>query len=436
MPGKRHDYTNKEYRTLIRDNKLSGKFLDKYGENYTRAKTDDLAKFCNRYIIRKKQKEAEEKNKKKEKKKKEAKSEVDWDPIKTIKDGEKEEKKEEKNEDDGWGEDGDIFGLDGPAVELKVNKPPNPEKEKELEVINIEQPSIPKEEKIFEKEVEVEDESFHGIPFYDLSSIQVQGTVNDPEIKAFKEISKETGQPVNNVTVPRNVKYKKNDEAEKKINLYFSRFPNISEECKDLTFKSSDEKLTYIQSRLGTKGANDIMKDTFMRVLQAAEHMPYIDEYVYLDGFGDAIHQQRDTIGSLIDEIMCAYADDMEGFMNLAPEYRLGLVVLGTAFSVHNANIPIKRNESAKRILENQKFMEEMKKKKESEESKNRLEFEKKQREQQLEILRKKQELEKKKKEQQENDAKNMKSKLDVKPIQQKTNQVISDNIDDIINVR
>ena len=407
MPVSRHKYTNKEFRQMIRDNKLSGKFREKYDENYTRAKTDQLAKFCERYVIKKNKQSTKKKVKPIINKKKHIEEtttvEEPIDELKKIEVGiaGKPERRLASGEKTLLDEDFDLSDIeDEQEPEPEPEQEPTPEPEPKQE---------PKEEP--KEEPEPKPVMLDGVEFFDLSEMRNDKVVTDPEIKAIKQTNP-TGQP--KLTNPgKKVKYKKNDEAEKKINLYLGKFPNIDEECKALTFKSSDDKLAYIQGRLGTRTSNDIIKHTFMRVLGSVEYMPYIDEYVYLDGFGEAINEQRDTIGSIIDEIMCEYGDDLDAFTNLKPEYRLMLVILGTVYSTHTSNIPKRHQQAALKILEQQKKMEELRKQQLAVDSQKRAEFERKHRLQQLEEAKKKKEVEEKKQKETEAAKKNLVSQLD-----------------------
>lgn len=165
----------------------------------------------------------------------------------------------------------------------------------------------------------------------------------------------------NNEKKENKVTYKIIEEDEKKANLYLDKFPKLKNDIKNLNFRNSNEKLKFIQSKLNSCNSNDIIKNTFMTILQSAEHTPYIDNYIYLEGFGENIGQQKQTIDDLIDEILCEYADDIQEYMNLKPEYRLGIVILCTMYATHSSNINSRRQQAAVKILENNKRMEKIK---------------------------------------------------------------------------
>jgi hypothetical protein len=154
------------------------------------------------------------------------------------------------------------------------------------------------------------------------------------------------------VKQPKNEEYYLLDEAcEKKINLYISKFPVIQKRIESGEFRSSKEKLEFIEKIMAGSSTNEMFKMAFITGIGSLENAPIISRFLELEGFSNTLMERKSTIDDLIDELLIKYADDFDKYTALGPEYRLALVLVCAIYATHTGNKYKKRADAANKIL-------------------------------------------------------------------------------------
>lgn len=132
--------------------------------------------------------------------------------------------------------------------------------------------------------------------------------------------------------------YTYEESAEIKIRKYVELYPNLKPITSSPDFKSSTEKLAYIEHYLNSTRMNANVTNWLFMATTALERNDKVNEYIKLKGYTRALNTRKHEIETYIEELKIKYMDEVGSMLEMPVEARLGLVFAEVALSVHISN--------------------------------------------------------------------------------------------------
>lgn len=129
-----------------------------------------------------------------------------------------------------------------------------------------------------------------------------------------------------------------NESAEIKCRRYVERFPNLKPIAASPEFKSSEEKLRYIQQHMDSTRMNANMTNWLFTVTTMMERNSTVNNYVKLKGYTKKLKDREQELEACIDEIKIKYMDEFGQYLTMPVEARLALIFFESAYATHLEN--------------------------------------------------------------------------------------------------
>lgn len=132
--------------------------------------------------------------------------------------------------------------------------------------------------------------------------------------------------------------YKYNQLAENKMHRYCQLYPTLKPILSSTDFKSSEEKLKYMEYIIDSTKFNCNITNLIFATTSYVERNDTINKYVKLRGYTKTLAQRKQELEQLIEELKIKYAEDVGEYLAWPAEARLALLFAQTALDVHLIN--------------------------------------------------------------------------------------------------
>lgn len=132
--------------------------------------------------------------------------------------------------------------------------------------------------------------------------------------------------------------YEYDEISEAKCKRYVALHKQLKPLVESTAFKSSKEKLLYVQQYIDSTRMSANLTNWFFRFTEIAEKNKTVNGYVKLRGYTRRLAQRRVEIDTYVEEIKIKYMDELGGYMQMPVEAQLGLLLLETVYDTHREN--------------------------------------------------------------------------------------------------
>jgi hypothetical protein len=129
-----------------------------------------------------------------------------------------------------------------------------------------------------------------------------------------------------------------NETSELKCKKYLELYPNLKPIISSPEFKSSDEKLKYVEAYLNSTRMNANLTNYLFMATTYIERNPTVNNYIKLRGYTKQLSTRRQELETYIEELKIKYMDEVGQYLEMPVEARLGLLFAETALQVHMEN--------------------------------------------------------------------------------------------------
>lgn len=144
--------------------------------------------------------------------------------------------------------------------------------------------------------------------------------------------------------------YVYNETSEVKCKKYAELYPNIKPILSSPDFKSSDEKLKYIEGYLNSTRMNANLTNYLFMATTYIERNNAVNQYIKLKGYTKRLATRRNELETYIEELKIKYMDEVGQYLEMPVEARIGLLFAETALTVHMEN---NQNEMKQQVSQN-----------------------------------------------------------------------------------
>ncbi len=145
-----------------------------------------------------------------------------------------------------------------------------------------------------------------------------------------------------------------NEAAEVKCKKYLNLFSNLKPIVNSPDFKSSEEKLRYVQHYIDSTRMNANLTSWLFGATTYMERSPSVNKYIKLRGYTTQLAKRKDELETYIEELKIKYMDEIGEYLTMPVEARIALVFAETAYMVHTQNSAIElQNEIAMKMQQN-----------------------------------------------------------------------------------
>jgi hypothetical protein len=182
------------------------------------------------------------------------------------------------------------------------------------------------------------------LPVRDTSFVtdQMKATLDEEDINKLSNILDPTSETVN-------LEYVYNENAEVKCKKYCELYPQIKPILNSPDFKSSEEKLKYVEQYINSTRTNMNILDYLFIATTYVERNKQVNNYIKLRGYTGILNRRRSELESYIEELKIKYMDDYGEYLNMPVEARIALIFAETAITVHMTNTQKDIEEEVKR---------------------------------------------------------------------------------------
>lgn len=135
-----------------------------------------------------------------------------------------------------------------------------------------------------------------------------------------------------------------NETAEVKCKKYLELYPTLKPIMSSPDFKSSEEKLKYVESYLNSTRMNANLTNYLFMATTYVERNPTVNQYIKLKGYTRQLSSRRDELEKYIEELKIKYMDEVGQYLEMPVEARLALLFAETALTVHMENARIEQH--------------------------------------------------------------------------------------------
>ena len=138
--------------------------------------------------------------------------------------------------------------------------------------------------------------------------------------------------------VTESVGYTYDETCETKCKKYATLYPNIKPILSSPDFKSSEEKLKYIEQYLNSTRMNANITNYLFIGSTFIERNEAVNKYIKLKGYTKQLAMRRTELETYIEELKIKYMDEVGQYLDMPVEARIGLLFAETALTVHLTN--------------------------------------------------------------------------------------------------
>lgn len=128
------------------------------------------------------------------------------------------------------------------------------------------------------------------------------------------------------------------ETSETKCKKYANLYPNIKPILSSSDFKSSEEKLKYVEQYLNSTRMNANITNYLFIGSTMLERNESVNKYIKLKGYTKQLAQRRNELEMYIEELKIKYMDEVGQYLDMPVEARIGLLFAETALTVHLTN--------------------------------------------------------------------------------------------------
>lgn len=132
--------------------------------------------------------------------------------------------------------------------------------------------------------------------------------------------------------------YLYNETSEVKCKKYCELYPQLKPILNSPDFKSSEEKLKYVEQYINSTRTNMNILDYFFIGTTYVERNSTVNNYLKLKGYTALLNKRRNELESYIEELKIKYMDDYGEYLSMPVEARIALIFAETAITVHMTN--------------------------------------------------------------------------------------------------
>lgn len=137
--------------------------------------------------------------------------------------------------------------------------------------------------------------------------------------------------------------YVYNEVAETKCKRYLELFKNLAPIMNSPDFKSSEEKLRYVQHYIDSTRMNANLTNWIFGATTYLERSQSVNKYIKLKGYTRQLAARKVELETYIEEIKIKYMDEIGEYLTMPVEARLALVFAEAAYAVHMQNSAIEQ---------------------------------------------------------------------------------------------
>ena len=132
--------------------------------------------------------------------------------------------------------------------------------------------------------------------------------------------------------------YTYDETCETKCKKYATLYPNIKPILSSPEFKSSEEKLKYVEQYLNSTRMNANITNYLFIGSTMLERNESVNKYIKLKGYTKQLAMRRNELETYIEELKIKYMDEVGQYLDMPVEARIGLLFAETALTVHLTN--------------------------------------------------------------------------------------------------
>lgn len=137
------------------------------------------------------------------------------------------------------------------------------------------------------------------------------------------------------------------ETSELKCKKYLELYPNLKPIISSPEFKSSEEKLKYVETYLNSTRMNANLTNYLFMATTYMERNSTVNQYIKLRGYTKQLSTRRQELETYIEELKIKYMDEVGQYLEMPVEARLALLFAETALQVHMENTRVEQHNSA-----------------------------------------------------------------------------------------
>ena len=141
-----------------------------------------------------------------------------------------------------------------------------------------------------------------------------------------------------NSEVVESVDYVYEELYEVQCKKYAALYPNLKPIIASPEFKSSHEKLQYVESYLNSTRMNANLTNYMFMATTFIERNESVNKFIKLKGYTAQLNNRRKELEMYIEELKIKYMDEVGQYLSMPVEARLALLFAETALTVHLEN--------------------------------------------------------------------------------------------------
>lgn len=159
--------------------------------------------------------------------------------------------------------------------------------------------------------------------------------------EVIQGLDEEDSTKITNIINNDQPSYIYDEVSETKCKKYGELYPTIKPILSSSDFKSSKEKLKYIENYIDSTRMNANFTNYIFALTTMAERNQTVNQYVKLRGYTKQLATRRAELETYVEELKIKYMDEVGQYLSMPVEVRIGLIFAETAYQVHLENTQI-----------------------------------------------------------------------------------------------